>query len=136
MIINIFEIFYFVQIGLHPLDHFCLSLFKREKSYELVIGKNFISFFEKFIYNNTYIYNLLNYFLRHIYPHPTLETNTNNINILFNYYLRANSNFYTMYIDISSHLISQKLHIYFQKKDAVVVFIDSIPHKSVGMMKK
>ena len=39
-------------------------------------------------------------------------------------------------MDASSHLTSQKLHTYFQKKDIVVVFATSAFYKSVNMIKK
>lgn len=82
---------------------------------------DFISFFEKFIYGNIYIYNLINYFSKHrlfnicdflinmvldklhIYLHPTLGVGTNNINILFHYYLRDNSKPYVVYMNAGSH---------------------------------
>lgn len=48
-----------------------------------------------------------------MYPHPTFEAGKNNIIILFDHYLQVNSKFYTVYIDVSSHFISQKLRTYF-----------------------
>lgn len=56
------------------------------KSYKL-IKINCISFYKKFIYRNIYIYNLVKYFLEHIYYHSTISTSINNIILLFNHYL-------------------------------------------------
>lgn len=61
---------------------FVLFLFIQiEKPYKL-IEINFNSFFKRFLYKNTYIYNLVNYFLRHIYSCFTINAGINNI-ILF-----------------------------------------------------
>lgn len=54
---------------------------------------DFIGLFEKSAYNNTYIYNLVNYFLKHIYLYLIFGADINNIIILFNYYLQANPKF-------------------------------------------
>ena len=97
---------------------------------------DFIGPFKKFIYDNTYIYNLVNNFLRHIYPYPTFGTGTNNVIILFDYYLQANPKFYAIYINISSYFTSQKLCTYFQKKDIAFVFTPSASHKSVSIIEK
>ena len=74
---------------------------------------DFIGLFEKSVYGNTYIYNLVDYFLRHIYLYPTSEAGTNDVIILFDHYLQANIKPYAIYIDASSHFISQKLRTYF-----------------------
>ena len=39
-------------------------------------------------------------------------------------------------MDISSYFTSQKLRIYFQKKDIAVVFASFASHKSIGMIEK
>ena len=88
------------------------TLIQTGKPYEL-IRINFISPFKKSAYGNTYIYNLVDYFLRHMYPHPRFGDDTNNIIILFDHYLRANSKPYAVYMNTDSHFISQKLHKYF-----------------------
>lgn len=49
--------------------------------------KDFIDNFEKSVYNNTYIYNLVDYFLKYIYFYLTIDIIINNIILLFNYYL-------------------------------------------------
>ncbi len=54
------------------------------ESYKL-IEINFINLYEKFVYRNIYIYNLVEYFLRHIYYHPTICANINNIILSINY---------------------------------------------------
>ena len=97
---------------------------------------DYIGHFKKFAYNNTYIYNLLDHFLRYIYHHPISGAHTNNIIILFDYYLQANLKLYAVYIDTDSYFTSQKLRTYFQKKDIVVVFVLSVSYKSIGMIKK
>ena len=97
---------------------------------------DFIGPFKKFVYNNTYIYNLVDYFSRHIYPHPTSGAGVNNVIISYDHYLRANPKPYAVYMDAGSHFTSQKLRIYFQKKDIAVVFAPSASHKSVGMIEK
>lgn len=48
---------------------------------------DFISTFERFAYGNTYIYNLIDYFLKHMYLYPTAGAGTNDIIFLFDYYL-------------------------------------------------
>ena len=101
-----------------------------------VMGIDFIGPFEKSAYGNTYIYNLLDYFLRHMYPYPTSGAGTNDVIILFNHYLRANPNPYAVYMDAGSDFKSQKLRTYFQKKHIAVVFAPSTSHKSVGMIEK
>lgn len=46
---------------------------------------NFISPFKRFAYGNTYIYNLVDYFSRHMYQYPTSGVGTNDVIILFDY---------------------------------------------------
>ena len=84
------------------------------KPYELM-EIDFISPFEKFAYGNTYIYNLVDYFSRHMYPHPTFKAGTNDVIILFDHYLQAHPKPYAIYMDAGSHFISQKLRRSFQK---------------------
>ncbi len=100
------------------------------------MGIDFIDPFEKSAYGNTYIYNLVDYFSRHMYPHLTSGTGTNDVIILFDYYLQANPKPYAVYMDVGSHFTSQKLQTYFQKKDITVVFVPSASHKSVGIIEK
>ena len=69
-----------------------------------------------------------------MYPHPTFGVSANNVIISFDHYLRGNPKSYVVYMDVSSHVTSQKLRIYFQKKDIAVVFAPSTSHKSVGMI--
>ena len=97
---------------------------------------DFIGPFERFAYGNTYIYNLVDYFLRHIYPHPTANTGTNNVILLFNHYLQVNPKPYAIHMDTGSHFTSQKLYSYFQKKDIAVIFASSASHKSVSLIEK
>ena len=47
-----------------------LTLIQTRESYELM-RINFIGLFENSTYKNTYIYNLVDYFFKHIYPYPT-----------------------------------------------------------------
>ena len=100
------------------------------------MGMDFIGLFKKFAYGHTYIYNLVDYFSRHMYPYSTSRAGTNNVIILFDHYLQANLKPYAVYMDASSHFTSQKLCTYFQKKDIAVIFTFSASHKSVGMIKK
>lgn len=74
---------------------------------------NFIGLFRKFAYGNIYIYNLLNYFSRHIYFYSTFEASINDVIILFDQYLQANPKLYVVYIDAGLYFTSPKLHIYF-----------------------
>lgn len=64
------------------------------------MGINFISPFERYVYENTYIYNLINYFSRYIYPHLIVGANINNIILLSDHYLQTNSKSYAVYIDV------------------------------------
>lgn len=64
---------------------------------------NFIDFFKKFIYKNIYIYNLVIYFFKYIYPYYNQNANRDNIILLFNYYLWFNLKFYIIYIDVLIH---------------------------------
>lgn len=59
-----------------------LILIQTKELYELM-KIDFISFFQRFAYN-IYIYNLVDYFSRHIYLHTTLSANINNVIFLFN----------------------------------------------------
>ena len=82
-----------------------LTRIQTRKPYELIkIG--FIGLFEKSAYGHTYIYNLVDYFSRHMYPHSTSRADINNIIILFDHYLRANLKLYTVYIDAGSYFTS------------------------------
>lgn len=74
---------------------------------------DFIDFFERSVYRNIYIYNLIDYFLRHIYLHPTSDTYINNIILSFNYYLQVNTKLYIVYIDASLFFTIKKLYKYF-----------------------
>lgn len=76
--------------------------------YELM-GRDFIGFFKRFSYKNIYIYNLVNNFLKHIYPHPTVNASIKNVIFLFNFYFRANFKSYTIYMDANSYFTRQKL---------------------------
>ena len=100
------------------------------------MGIDFISLFKKSTYGNIYIYNLVDYFSRYIYPHPMSGVDTNNVIISFDLYLQANLKLYTVYIDAGSHFLSSKLRIYFQEKDIALDFIPSTFHKSVNMIEK
>lgn len=64
---------------------------------------DFISIFERSSYGNTNIYNLVDYFSRHIYHHPNAESGTNNVIFLLDHYLQANPKPYAVYIDAGSH---------------------------------
>ena len=97
---------------------------------------DFISLFKKSAYDNTYIYNLVDYFSKQMYSHPTSGAGTNNVIISFNHYLRANPKPYSVYMDAGSYFTSQKLRTYFQKRDIAVVFAPSTSHKSVGIIEK
>lgn len=96
----------------------------------------FISPFIKSAYDNTYIYNLIDYFSTYMYPNPISEIGINDIIISFHHYLQVNLKPYVVYIDADLHFTSQKLCTYFQKKDIVVIFIPSIYHKLVGIIEK
>lgn len=85
-----------------------LAFIQTRKSYEL-IWIDLISPFKKSVYSNSYIYNLIDNLLRHMYPHMTYKTCTNNVIILFNHYLVAYFKPYTVYIDVGLYFTSQKL---------------------------
>ncbi len=74
---------------------------------------DFIGLFQKFAYRYTYINHLIDYFSRHMYLYPTSSAGTNNLIILFDYYLWANPKLYMVYINADLHFISQKLQTYF-----------------------
>lgn len=97
---------------------------------------DFISPFEKFAYNNSYICNLVDYFSKHMYFHSTFEADTNNVIILFDYYLQANSKSYMVYIDAGLCFTNQKLYTYFLKKDSAIVFVFSAFYKLVDIIEK
>ncbi len=63
-----------------------LTPIQTRKPYELM-GMDFIGLFEKSAYGNTYIYNLVDYFSRHMYPQPTSSASANDVIILFDHYL-------------------------------------------------
>ena len=106
-----------------------------EEPYELM-EIDFIGPFKKLAYGNIYIYNLVDYFSRHIYPHFISGNGINKVIILFNYYLQANSKLYIIYMDANSHFISQKLHRYFQKKDIAIICTYSTSYKPTDIIEK
>lgn len=97
---------------------------------------DFIGPFEKSAYGNTHIYNLVDYFSKDIYPHPTSGAGGEDVISLFDHYLRFNPKPYAVYMNTGTHFTSQILRIYFQKKDIAVVFAPSASHKSVGLIEK
>lgn len=99
-----------------------------------MIGIEYISPFKRFAYKNTYIYNLIAYFSRHMYLYPTASTSINNIIFLFYHYSQANFKLYAVYMDAGLHFISQNLCTYFQKIDIVVIFALTTSHESVGLI--
>lgn len=66
-----------------------LILIQTGEPYELM-GMEFIGSFERSAYGNTYIYNLVDYFSRHMYLYSTSGAGTNNVIISFDHSLRAN----------------------------------------------
>lgn len=48
---------------------------------------DFIGLFQRSAYGNTYIYNPVDDFLRHMYSHLTIVAGTNDVIFLFDYYL-------------------------------------------------
>ena len=112
-----------------------LTSIQTGEPYELM-GMDFIGPFERSAYENTYIYNLVDYFSRNMYPHPTVDTGTNDVILSFDHYLRANPKLYAVYRGTSSHFIGQKLRTYFQKKDIAVAFALFASHKSVDFIEK
>ena len=100
------------------------------------MGMDFIGPFEKSAYRNTHIYNLIDYFFKHMYPHSSPSTGGNNIISLFDHYLRFNLKPYVVYMDASTYFISQKLRTYFQKEDIMIVFAPFVSHKSVSLIEK
>ena len=111
------------------------TLIQTGKLYEL-IGIDFIGLLEKSTYGKTYTCNLVNYFSRHIYPHPTPGEGANNVILSFDHYLQFNLKLYAVYIDASTHFISPKLYLYFLQKDIAVVFIPSTSYKSISLIEK
>lgn len=77
---------------------------------------DFISFYKRSAYRNIYIYQLIDYFSRHMYPHRTAGAGTDNVIFLFDDYLRAKPKPYAIYMNASLHFTSQKLLTDFQKK--------------------
>ena len=77
------------------------------------MGIDFIGPFKKFADGNTYIYNLVDYFVRHMYPNPTFGSDINDVIILFDHYLQTNPKLYAIYMDTGLHFTSQKLYKYF-----------------------
>ena len=112
-----------------------LTLIQTGEPYKLM-EMDFIGSFEKSAYGNTHIYNLVNYFSRHIYPHPTLSTGGDDVILSFDHYLQFNLKLCLVYMDASTHFTSQKLHTYFWKKDIAVVFASSTSQKLVGLIEK
>lgn len=94
--------------------------------------KSYISIFEK----KTFICNLIDYFLRHIYSYFTPGAGVDDVILLFNYYLQFYPKLCVVYIDTSMNFTSRKLYYYFWKKDIAVIFTPSISHKLVGLIKK
>lgn len=82
-----------------------LSIIQTRKSYKS-IEIDFINPFKISIYENIYIYNLVDYFSRYVYPYPTVDTNITNVILLFNHYLQANPKFYIVYIDVNLQFTS------------------------------
>ena len=82
-----------------------LTPIKTEEPYEL-IGMNFIGPFEKSAYGNTHIYNLVDYFSRHMYPHPTPGAGGDDVISSFDHYLRFNPKPYAVYMDAGTHFTS------------------------------
>lgn len=74
---------------------------------------NFIGLFKRSAYPNIYIYNLVYYLSRHIYPYLTVDANRNDVIILFDHYLQAYSKPYTIYISAGLDFTSQTLYMYF-----------------------
>ena len=66
---------------------------------------NFISPFKKSAYGNTNIYNLVNYFSRHISLYLTLGTSKDNIVSSFDHYLRFNPKPCKVYINEGMYFI-------------------------------
>ena len=97
---------------------------------------DFIGPFEKSAYGNTYICNLVDYFSRHMYPHPTPGADADDVILSFDHYLQFNPKPYAVYMDVDTHFTSQKLRTYFRKKDIAVVFALSASHKLVGLIEK
>ena len=71
-----------------------------------------------------------------MYPHPTLDAGADDIILSFNHYLRFNPKPCTVYMNASTHFTSQKLRLYFWKKDIAVVFVPSTSHKSDDLIEK
>ena len=72
-----------------------------------LMGMDFIGLFEKSAYGNTYICNLVDYFLRHMYPHPTPGAGADDVILSFDHYLRFNPKPCAVYMDVGTHFTSQ-----------------------------
>lgn len=71
---------------------------------------DFINYFKKFVYRNTYIYNLIDNYSMYVYPYYSIvNADINNVILLFNHYLQANFKSYTIYIDADLYFTSTKL---------------------------
>lgn len=99
-----------------------------------LIEIDFIDFFQRYRYRNTYSYNVVDNFTGHMYSYPITKVSINNVILLFNNYFKANLKPYTIYIDANSHFTSLKLYTYFQIKDIRIVFALSLSHKSVNII--
>ena len=97
---------------------------------------DFIGPFKKSAYDNIYICNLVDYFSRHIYPYPTLEADTDDVILLFDHYLWFTPKLCMIHIDIGTHFTSQKLYLYFWKKDIAIIFASFASHKLIALIKK
>lgn len=58
---------------------------------------DFIGSFDKSVFGNTYIYNLVDYFSKHIYPHPTPSAGKEIVIPLFDHYLQFSPKFNVVY---------------------------------------
>lgn len=71
-----------------------------------------------------------------MYLYLNINASTNDVIFSFNYYLQANPKLYVVYIDANLLFTSSKLHIYFQKKDIIVVFVSSTSYKFFVLIEK
>lgn len=72
---------------------------------------DFIGLFQKSTYENKYIYNLVDYFFKDMYPHPISVAGREDVISSFNYDLWFNSKSCVMYMDAGTYFTSQKLCI-------------------------
>ncbi len=124
-----------MQSRLRQLDLSRLPPIQTGEPYEL-IEINFIGLFERCAYGNTYIYNLVDYFSRCMYLHPTARAGTNDVILSFDHYLPAIPKPYEVYMEAGSYFTGQKSHTNFQMKNITVVFAPSASDKSVGLIEK